>query len=62
MILLVPEAYQKLLSMDLTLLQTPNSPVAPGTSGGRKTRNRIILVCHGTTQSNTEVQKNIDDY
>ncbi|XP_065010397.1 2-carboxy-D-arabinitol-1-phosphatase-like [Musa acuminata AAA Group] len=41
------------------LNQTPNSPVAPGTSGGRKTRNRIILVCHGTTQSNTEVFANM---
>ncbi|XP_008777989.1 2-carboxy-D-arabinitol-1-phosphatase-like [Phoenix dactylifera] len=36
------------------LNQTPNSPIAPGSSGGRKTNRRIILVCHGATQSNTE--------
>ncbi|KAK1299799.1 hypothetical protein QJS10_CPB13g01679 [Acorus calamus] len=37
------------------LNQTPNSPIAAGASAGRKARNRIILVCHGTTQSNDEV-------
>jgi hypothetical protein len=42
----------------IELLQTPNSPIAPGSSGGRKTSNRIILVCHGSTQSNTEVRRN----
>ncbi|KAK1263328.1 hypothetical protein QJS04_geneDACA008404 [Acorus gramineus] len=36
------------------LNQTPNSPIAAGASAGRKARNRIILVCHGTTQSNDE--------
>ncbi|KAG0484970.1 hypothetical protein HPP92_009049 [Vanilla planifolia] len=30
---------------------TPNSPVSLGSSGGRKTDLRIILVCHGATQS-----------
>ncbi|KAG0486723.1 hypothetical protein HPP92_008818 [Vanilla planifolia] len=38
------------------LNQTPNSPVSLGSSGGRKTDLRIILVCHGATQS-TESQK-----
>ncbi|KAJ3703555.1 hypothetical protein LUZ61_007260 [Rhynchospora tenuis] len=33
------------------LNQTPNSPVASGTSGGRKTKSRMILVCQGATQS-----------
>ncbi|KAJ8749946.1 hypothetical protein K2173_013861 [Erythroxylum novogranatense] len=36
------------------LNQTPNSPVAAGSSGGRKTSKRIILVCHGTTQGDVE--------
>ncbi|KAK9153775.1 hypothetical protein Sjap_001255 [Stephania japonica] len=36
------------------LNQTPNSPVASGSSGGRKTSMRIILACHGSTQINTE--------
>ncbi|XP_011625980.1 probable 2-carboxy-D-arabinitol-1-phosphatase [Amborella trichopoda] len=35
-------------------LQTPNPPIAPGSSGGRKTNKRIILVCHGTLQSTAE--------
>ncbi|KAI0496817.1 hypothetical protein KFK09_023141 [Dendrobium nobile] len=34
------------------LNQTPNSPVAHESSGGRKTNAQIILVCHGATQSN----------
>ncbi|CAL5432291.1 unnamed protein product [Camellia sinensis] len=33
---------------------TPNSPIAAGSSGGRKTSNRIILVCHGSSQSGSE--------
>uniref|UniRef100_A0A1D1ZJT8 2-carboxy-D-arabinitol-1-phosphatase n=1 Tax=Anthurium amnicola TaxID=1678845 RepID=A0A1D1ZJT8_9ARAE len=37
------------------LNQTPNSPIAQGSSGGRKTSKRIILVCHGATQGNSEV-------
>ncbi|XP_028086732.1 probable 2-carboxy-D-arabinitol-1-phosphatase isoform X1 [Camellia sinensis] len=36
------------------LNQTPNSPIAAGSSGGRKTSNRIILVCHGSSQSGSE--------
>lgn len=36
-------------------MQTPGSPVASGSSGGRKTSKRIILVCHGVTQNNSEV-------
>lgn len=36
------------------LMQTPNSPIAA--SGGRKASKRIILVCHGATQSSTEVR------
>lgn len=36
------------------LNQTPNSPVAAGSSGGRKTSKRIILVCNGTTQVDSE--------
>ncbi|WVZ54415.1 hypothetical protein U9M48_005212, partial [Paspalum notatum var. saurae] len=37
------------------LNQTPNSPVASGSSGGRKTSKRIILACQGTTQSSSEL-------
>ncbi|KAI4382268.1 hypothetical protein MLD38_008253 [Melastoma candidum] len=36
------------------LNQTPSSPVAAGSSGGRKASKRIILVCHGVTQNNAE--------
>ncbi|GLU19240.1 hypothetical protein SLE2022_355010 [Rubroshorea leprosula] len=36
------------------LNQTPNSPVASGSSGGRKTSKRIILVCQGSTQNDPE--------
>ncbi|KAJ6765779.1 BROAD-SPECIFICITY PHOSPHATASE YOR283W-RELATED [Salix purpurea] len=36
------------------LNQTPDSPVAAGSSAGRKTCKRIILVSHGTTQRDTE--------
>ncbi|XLU80977.1 hypothetical protein S245_004397, partial [Arachis hypogaea] len=36
------------------LNQTPGSPVAGGKSGGRDTNKRIILVCNGSTQGNTE--------
>ncbi|PSR95484.1 2-carboxy-D-arabinitol-1-phosphatase [Actinidia chinensis var. chinensis] len=35
------------------LNQTPNSPVA-GSSAGRKTSKRIILVCHGSSQGDSE--------
>ncbi|KAL5204155.1 hypothetical protein ABZP36_009026 [Zizania latifolia] len=37
------------------LNQTPNSPVASGSSGGRKTSKRIILVCQGATQDSAEI-------
>ncbi|XP_058087360.1 probable 2-carboxy-D-arabinitol-1-phosphatase [Magnolia sinica] len=37
------------------LNQTPNSPIAAGSSGGRKTSKRIVLACYGVTQSNSEV-------
>ncbi|KAL5830913.1 hypothetical protein ACOSQ3_016331 [Xanthoceras sorbifolium] len=36
------------------LNQTPNSPVAGGSSAGRKTSKRIILVCNGSTQVDSE--------
>ncbi|KAK2380144.1 2-carboxy-D-arabinitol-1-phosphatase [Trifolium repens] len=36
------------------LNQTPGSPVAGGKSGGREASKRIVLVCNGSTQGNTE--------
>lgn len=36
------------------LNQTPGSPVAAGSSAGRKTSKRIILVCHGVSESDLE--------
>jgi broad specificity phosphatase PhoE len=36
-------------------LQTPNSPVASGSSAGRKTSKRIILACQGATQNSAEI-------
>ncbi|XP_057456015.1 probable 2-carboxy-D-arabinitol-1-phosphatase [Lotus japonicus] len=36
------------------LNQTPGSPVAGGKSGGRESSKRIVLVCNGSTQGNTE--------
>lgn len=36
-------------------LQTPNSPLASGTSGGRKASKRIILVCYGVLQDPNKV-------
>ncbi|GJN06995.1 hypothetical protein PR202_ga24780 [Eleusine coracana subsp. coracana] len=36
------------------LNQTPNSPVAAGSSAGRKTNKRVILACQGATQSTPE--------
>lgn len=38
--------------MIFSLMQTPNSPVASGSSGGRKATKRIILVCHGVSEDN----------
>uniref|UniRef100_A0A0E0BFC5 2-carboxy-D-arabinitol-1-phosphatase n=1 Tax=Oryza glumipatula TaxID=40148 RepID=A0A0E0BFC5_9ORYZ len=37
------------------LNQTPNSPVASGSSAGRKTSKRIILACQGATQNSAEI-------
>lgn len=37
------------------LMQTPGSPIAGGKSGGREPSKRIILICNGSTQGNTEV-------
>ncbi|GFZ07307.1 phosphoglycerate/bisphosphoglycerate mutase family protein [Actinidia rufa] len=39
------------------LNQTPNSPVA-GSSAGRKTSKRIVLVCHGSSQGDSEASIN----
>ncbi|KAG4974345.1 hypothetical protein JHK87_031166 [Glycine soja] len=36
------------------LNQTPGSPIAGGKSGGREPSKRIILICNGSTQGNTE--------
>lgn len=38
------------------MTQTPGSPVAGGSSAGRKASKRIILVCQGSSQSGSEVQ------
>ncbi|EXB53696.1 hypothetical protein L484_008980 [Morus notabilis] len=43
------------------LNQTPNSPVAGGSFGGRKTSKRIILVCHGSTLTNTEASSHFSE-
>lgn len=37
------------------MTQTPGSPVAGGSSAGRKASKRIILVCQGSSQSGSEV-------
>ncbi|XP_059627269.1 probable 2-carboxy-D-arabinitol-1-phosphatase [Cornus florida] len=36
------------------LNQTPSSPISAGSSGGRKASKRIILVCHGSSQTDSE--------
>ncbi|KAI5666567.1 hypothetical protein M9H77_16420 [Catharanthus roseus] len=36
------------------LNQTPSSPIAASSSGGRKTSTRVILVCHGISESDSE--------
>ncbi|KAL3335947.1 hypothetical protein AABB24_031928 [Solanum stoloniferum] len=36
------------------LNQTPGSPVAGGSSAGRKTSKRIVFVCHGVSESDLE--------
>ncbi|XP_022732019.1 probable 2-carboxy-D-arabinitol-1-phosphatase [Durio zibethinus] len=43
------------------LNQTPSSPVAAGSSGGRKTSKRIILVCQGSTQDIEASFSNLGD-
>ncbi|XVF69103.1 hypothetical protein PTKIN_Ptkin11bG0053700 [Pterospermum kingtungense] len=43
------------------LNQTPSSPVASGSSGGRKTSKRIILICQGSTQDTEANFSNLGD-
>ncbi|EOY33553.1 Phosphoglycerate/bisphosphoglycerate mutase family protein isoform 1 [Theobroma cacao] len=43
------------------LNQTPSSPVATGSSGGRKTSKRIILICQGSTQDTEPSLSNSGD-
>ena len=43
---------RRLEAMIFSLPQTPNSPVASGSSGGRKAARRIVLVCHGVSETN----------
>ncbi|XP_022958176.1 probable 2-carboxy-D-arabinitol-1-phosphatase [Cucurbita moschata] len=43
------------------LNQTPNSPVASGSSGGRKAAKRIVLVCHGVSETNEASSSFLDD-
>ncbi|OMO58363.1 Histidine phosphatase superfamily, clade-1 [Corchorus capsularis] len=43
------------------LNQTPNSPVAAGSSAGRKASKRIILVCQGSTQDAEASFSNLGD-
>ncbi|XP_038901330.1 probable 2-carboxy-D-arabinitol-1-phosphatase [Benincasa hispida] len=43
------------------LNQTPNSPVASGSSGGRKATKRIILVCHGVSEDNKASSSFLED-
>lgn len=43
------------------LNQTPSSPLAGGSSAGRKTSKRIILVCPGISNSNAEIFMNNGD-
>ncbi|KAL2937624.1 putative 2-carboxy-D-arabinitol-1-phosphatase [Bienertia sinuspersici] len=45
-----------LQAANTTLPRTPSSPIAAGSSGGRKASKRIILVCHGSL-ANNESQK-----
>lgn len=35
--------------------QTPSPPIGADQSGGRKTSVQVILVCHGATDSTSEV-------
>ncbi|KAG8484828.1 hypothetical protein CXB51_021158 [Gossypium anomalum] len=43
------------------LNQTPGSPVATGSSAGRRTSRRIILVCQGSTQDSEATVSKLDD-
>lgn len=43
-----------MLTLFVVQMQTPSSPLAGGSSGGRKASKQIILVCHG--QSDNEVK------
>ncbi|CAO2813202.1 unnamed protein product [Amaranthus hypochondriacus] len=55
-----PEDKSPYISLN-RLNQTPNSPIAAGSSGGRKFNKRIILVCHGSLVDNAEVfSENLD--
>ncbi|KAL8136749.1 hypothetical protein V2J09_002750 [Rumex salicifolius] len=38
------------------LNQTPSSPIAAGSSAGRKATHQIILVCHGSLKSDAEIE------
>ncbi|OVA04652.1 Histidine phosphatase superfamily [Macleaya cordata] len=50
-----PQAENKSPHICLNRLnQTPNSPIAPTSSAGRKSSKRIILVCQPSTQGNIE--------
>uniref|UniRef100_A0A9I9DN93 2-carboxy-D-arabinitol-1-phosphatase n=1 Tax=Cucumis melo TaxID=3656 RepID=A0A9I9DN93_CUCME len=48
-------------AMIFSLMQTPNSPVASGSSGGRKATKRIILVCHGVSEDNKASSSFLED-
>lgn len=43
-----------MLTLSVVQMQTPSSPLAGGSSGGKKASKQIILVCHG--QSDNEVK------
>ncbi|CAI9268389.1 unnamed protein product [Lactuca saligna] len=42
------------------LNQTPSSPIASGSSAGRKASNRIVLVCHGIPEGSDSESDNSD--
>lgn len=43
-----------MVTLFVVKMQTPSSPLAGGSSGGRKASKQIILVCHG--QGDNEVK------
>ncbi|CAO2813201.1 unnamed protein product [Amaranthus hypochondriacus] len=53
-----PEDKSPYISLN-RLNQTPNSPIAAGSSGGRKFNKRIILVCHGSLVDNAEANSSL---